>query len=85
MNARSTYQIMQDMKAAEAEKFKAENLHPETLRRVFEAQGERVPCVNCLAITKTDVHVEYRTGIAVFTKYVCPRCKHEFMEKDIPR
>jgi len=31
------------------------------------------------------VHVEYRTGIAVFTKYVCPKCTHEFMEKDIPR
>jgi hypothetical protein len=88
MNARSAYQIMQDMKAAEqaeAEKFKAENLHSETLRRVFEAQGERVPCVNCLAITKTDVHVDYRGGMAVYTLYRCPRCKHEFMEKDIPR
>jgi hypothetical protein len=88
MNARSTYQIMQDTKAAkqeEIDRFTAKVVHPETLRRVFEMQQERVPCVNCLAITKTDVHVEYRTGIAVFTKYVCPRCKHEFMEKDIPR
>ena len=26
-----------------------------------------------------------RTGIAVFTKYVCPFCKYEFLERDIPR
>ena len=86
MNAKSTYQIMQDMKAAkqaELDKFKAKNLHPETLRRVFEAQSERVPCIDCGTITRTDVHVEYHTGIAVFTKYVCPYCKKEFMEKDL--
>jgi hypothetical protein len=88
MNARSTYQIMQDMKAAkqeEIDRFKAKVVHPETLKLLFEMQRERVPCTFCQTITATDVHVEYHTGIAVFTKYVCPRCKHEFMEKDIPR
>jgi hypothetical protein len=86
LKARSTYQIMQDIKAAdisEKEKLQAKNLHPETLRRVFDMQQEQVPCIKCNKITKTDVHVEYRTGIAVFTKYVCPHCKHEFMEKDL--
>jgi hypothetical protein len=88
MNARSTYQIMQDMKAAkqeEIDRFKAKIVHPETLKLLFEMQRERVPCTFCQTITNTDVHVEYHTGIAVFTKYVCPNCKHEFMEKDIPR
>ena len=88
MNARSTFQIMQDMKAAEqAEiaKFKGENIHPETLKKLFEMQRERVPCTNCFAVTDTDVHVDYAGGMAVYTLYRCPRCKHEFMEKDIPR
>ena len=88
MNARSTFQIMQEMKAAkqaEIDRFKAKDVHPETLKKLFEMQRERVPCVNCLAITDTDVHVDYRSGMAVYTLYKCPRCKHEFMEKDIPR
>jgi hypothetical protein len=88
MNARSAYQIMQDTKAAkqeEIDRFKAKVVHPETLKQVFEMQQERVPCTNCLAITDTDVHVDYRGGMAVYTLYRCPRCKHEFMEKDIPR
>jgi len=88
MNARSTYQIMQDMKAAEKAQedvAKARVVHPDSLARVFEMQREHVPCTFCKTITKTDVHVEYHTGIAVFTKYVCPNCKNEFMERDIPR
>lgn len=86
MNARSAYQIMQDTKAAkqaEIDRFTAKVVHPETLKHLFEMQRERVPCTFCGTITKTDVHVEYRTGIAVFTKYVCPNCKNEFMEKDL--
>jgi hypothetical protein len=88
MNARSAYQIMQDTKAVkqeEIDRFKAKVVRPETLKQVFEMQQERVPCTNCLAITDTDVHVDYRGGMAVYTLYRCPRCKHEFMEKDIPR
>ena len=86
MQARSTYQIMQDMKAAkqaEIDRFTAKDVHPETLRRVFEMQQAQVPCTFCNTITKTDVHVDYRGGIAVFTRYVCPNCKNEFMEKDL--
>ena len=75
--------------AAEAEANKLKVLvatpHPETLRHLFEMQRERVPCTNCLAITNTDVHVDYAGGMAVYTLYKCPRCTHEFMEKDIPR
>jgi transposase-like protein len=88
MKARSTYQIMQDMRAAEQARediAKARTVHPDTLARVFEMQREQVPCLFCSAITKTDVHVDYNGGISVFTKYVCPKCTHEFMEKDIPR
>ena len=88
MKARSTYQIMQDMRAAEQAKediAKAKVVHPDTLARVFEMQQERVPCTFCQTITDTDVHVDYNGGISVFTKYVCPKCTHEFMEKDIPR
>ncbi len=58
-------------------------MHPRAHEILYELQGEKVPCIFCRAITKTDVHVEYRTGIAVFTKYVCPKCKREFLEKDI--
>ena len=79
---------MQDNKVAEQAKediAKARNVHPDAFARLLEMQREKVPCTFCQAITKTDVHVEYHTGIAVFTKYVCPNCKHEFMEKDIPR
>ena len=88
MASRSTYEIMLEMRAAaevKANPTKAANLHPDTMQRVFEMQQERVPCTFCGAITKTDVHVDYRGGIAVFTRYVCPNCKNEFMEKDIPR
>ena len=88
MNARSAYQIMQDMQDEEQAKVdvaKAKNMHPDALKQVFDMQRERVPCVNCFAITNTDVHVDYRGGMAVYTLYRCPRCKHEFMEKDIPR
>ena len=88
MNSLSAYEMyiaMRDAKKAEEEKGKivSADPHPDTLARVMEMQQERVPCINCNAVTKTDVHVEYRGGIAVFTKYVCPRCKHEFMEKDL--
>jgi hypothetical protein len=88
MNARSAYQIMQDTKAAkqaEIDRFKAKDVHPDALKQVFEMQQERVLCTNCFAVTDTDVHVDYRGGMAVYTLYRCPRCKHEFMEKDIPR
>lgn len=82
-----TFEIMREMQAAqkaEAEKLKV-NVHPETVRRVFDMQREYVPCIVCNTITNTDVHVDYNGGISVFTKYVCPKCKNEFMEKDIPR
>jgi transposase-like protein len=88
MKARSTYQIMQDMRAAEQARediAKGKDVHPDALARVFEMQRERVPCLFCGTVTKTDVHVEYTGGISVWTKYVCPKCTHEFMEKDIPR
>ena len=88
MNARSAYQIMQDTKAAkqaEIDRFTAKDVHPDALKQVFDMQRERVPCTNCFAITDTDVHVDYRGGMAVYTLYRCPRCTHEFMEKDIPR
>lgn len=86
MKARSTYQIMQDMKAAqqaEDEKFKGDNLHPDTLKLVFEMQTPKVPCTFCRTITKNDIHIDYKGGISVFTKYVCPNCKHEFFEWDL--
>lgn len=88
MNSLNAYQIYLEIKNAknvevEKLKFVVADPHPDTLARVFEMQQERVPCINCKAITNTDVHVEYRGGISVFTKYVCPRCKHEFMEKDL--
>jgi hypothetical protein len=79
---------MQEIKAAkqeEIDRFKAKVVHPDTLARVFEMQQERVPCTFCQTITDTDVHVDYAGGLAVYTLYRCPRCKHEFMEKDIPR
>lgn len=60
-------------------------MHPRALELLFEMQGEKVPCTFCRVITKTDVHVDYNNGMAVYTKYVCPSCKNEFMEKDIPR
>ena len=88
MASRSTYEIMLEMRAAAEAKdnpSKTADLHPDTVRRVFEMQQERVPCRFCGTITKTDVNVEYRGGMAVYTLYRCPRCKHEFMEKDIPR
>ena len=88
MKARSTYQIMQDTKAAkqaEIDKFKAKDVHPETLKLVFEMQRERVPCLFCQTITNTDVYVDNNGGIAVYTLYKCPKCTHEFMEKDLPR
>ena len=52
---------------------------------LLEMQKEVVPCINCQAITNTTQHIDNNGGLAVFTKYVCPRCKYEFMEKDIPR
>jgi len=76
---------MKAAKQSEIAKFRGRNVHPRTIELLFEMQREQVPCTFCQTITKTDVHVEYRTGIAVFTKYVCPKCTHEFMEKDIPR
>jgi len=88
MKARSTYQIMQDMRAAEQARedvAKGKDVHPDTLARVFEMQRERVPCTFCQTITDTDVHVDNAGGIAVYTVYRCPKCKNEFMEKDIPR
>jgi len=88
MKARSTYQIMQDMRAAEQAQedvAKAKVVHPDTLARVFEMQQERVPCTFCQTITDTDVHVDNAGGMAVYTLYRCPKCKNEFMEKDIPR
>jgi len=50
---------------------------------LLEMQREKVPCLNCNAITNTAQHVDYTGGISVFTKYVCPSCKYEFMEKDL--
>jgi hypothetical protein len=88
MKARSAYQIWQETKAAkqeEIDRFKAKVVHPDTLARVFEMQRERVPCTFCQTITDTDVHVDNAGGIAVYTLYRCPKCKNEFMEKDIPR
>ena len=88
MNARSAYQIWQETKAAkqaEIDKIKAKVVHPDTLKLVFEMQQERVPCTFCQTITDTDVHVDNNGGIAVYTVYRCPKCKNEFMEKDIPR
>jgi hypothetical protein len=88
MNARSAYQIWQETKAAkqeEIDRFTAKVVHPDTLRRVFEMQRERVPCMFCQTITDTDVHVDKNGGVAVYTLYRCPKCKNEFMEKDIPR
>jgi transposase-like protein len=58
-------------------------MHPRALEMLFDMQTPKVPCTFCGTITKTDVHVDYRGGIAVFTKYVCPKCKNEFMEKDL--
>ena len=86
MKARSTYQIMQDMKAeaqAKVDIAKGKDVHPDTFARVLEMQQERVPCLFCGAITNTDVHVDYRGGMSVYTLYRCPRCTHEFMEKDL--
>ena len=88
MGSLSAYEMYLEIKKAEnaeVEKLKAvtTNPHPDTLARVFEMQRERVPCTVCNTVTNTDVHVEYRGGISVFTKYVCPRCKNEFMEKDL--
>lgn len=60
-------------------------MHPHTLEILFDMQSEKVPCTICRTITKTDVHVDNCCGIAVYTKYICPNCKNEFMEKDIPR
>jgi transposase-like protein len=88
MGSLSAYEIYLEIKNAkkvEVEKLKAivTNAHPDTIAGVFEMQRERVPCTVCNTVTNTDVHVEYRGGISVFTKYVCPRCKNEFMEKDL--
>lgn len=86
MKARSAYEIWQAMKA-EAQALeditKGRDVHPDTFRRVVEMQQERVPCLFCGATTKTDVHVDYRGGISVYTLYKCPKCTHEFMEKDL--
>jgi DNA-directed RNA polymerase subunit RPC12/RpoP len=60
-----------------------EAMHPRTRSMLFEMQSERVPCIRCGTVTKTDVHVDYRGGMAVYTLYRCPQCKHEFMEKDL--
>jgi len=86
MATRSSYDVMLEIRAAKEAKdnpTKSKDLHADTIRRVFEMQQEYIPCTFCGTITKTDVHVEYHTGIAVFTKYVCPKCKNEFMEKDL--
>lgn len=85
MKAKSTYQIMMEMKQqAIVEKEKVtSNIYPDTFKRVLEMQQEKVPCIVCNRLTNTDVHVEYRGGMSVFTKYVCPYCKTEFMEKDL--
>jgi DNA-directed RNA polymerase subunit RPC12/RpoP len=86
MATRSSYDVMLEMRAAKEAKdnpTKSKDLHPDTIKRVFEMQQEYIPCTFCSTITKTDVHVNYDGGIAIFTKYVCPRCKNEFMEKDL--
>lgn len=85
LSAYDMYIAMRDAKKVEEEKQQSviADAHPDTVARVLEMQQERVPCTNCGAVTKTDVHVEYRGGISVFTRYVCPRCRHEFMEKDL--
>lgn len=85
LSAYEMYIEMRDAKKVEEEKQQSviANPHPDTMARVLEMQQERVPCINCGAVTNTDVHVEYRGGISVFTRYVCPRCRHEFMEKDL--
>jgi len=88
MNARSAYQIWQETKAAkqsEINRFKGRDVHPRAIELLFEMQRERVPCTFCQTITDTDVHVDNAGGIAVYTVYRCPKCKNEFMEKDIPR
>lgn len=58
-------------------------MHPRTWEMLMEMQSEKVPCTNCSTITNVTQHVDYRDGISVFTKYVCPNCKNEFMEKDL--
>ena len=88
MKAKSAYEIYLEKKNAKKveegqKKAVITDPHPDTLARVFELQQERRSCTVCYAVTQTDVHVEYRGGIAVFTRYVCPRCKNEFMEKDL--
>lgn len=60
-------------------------LHDRAWEMLKEMQSEKVPCINCLNITKTEPLVDNTGGFAVYTKYVCPHCKYEFMEKDIPR
>jgi transposase-like protein len=74
---------MKAAEKAETDRAKGKDVHPDTFARVLEMQRERVPCTFCGTVTKTDVHVEYTGGISVFTKYVCPKCTHEFMEKDL--
>ena len=83
-----TFEIMREMKAAEEakaveKKSIVSNAHPDTVRRVFEMQQERVPCLFCGTITNTDVHVDNTGGISVYTLYRCPKCTHTFMEKDL--
>lgn len=58
-------------------------MHPRAWELLMEMQSEKIPCTYCGTITKTTQHCEYQGGIAVFTKYVCPNCKNEFMEKDL--
>ena len=74
---------MQAAAEVKANPAKSSNMHPDTIRRVFEMQQERVPCLVCGTITNTEQEVDYRGGISVFTKYVCPKCTHTFMEKDL--
>jgi DNA-directed RNA polymerase subunit RPC12/RpoP len=50
---------------------------------LMEIQAEKIPCISCGTITNVTQHVDYNGGIAIFTKYVCPHCKKEFMEKDL--
>lgn len=59
------------------------NMHPRTVEILYDMQSEKVACINCGTITNTCTHVDNNGGIMVFTKYVCPHCKKEFMEKDL--
>jgi transposase-like protein len=59
-------------------------MHPRAVEFLFEMQAEKVHCIRCGSIDiDKGTKIEYTSGMAVFMKYTCRKCKKEFLDKEI--